>query len=290
MAAMRALAIAALAAACGGPTQAAAPADDLGYLVWTAAPSQTIWFDADGAERGRADGVWIRTDETLWRLEERTVSRVTTGCELGGGDRPPPGRATAALPTLLSADRQTRVVPWPTELEGTDEYATWDERTVVVASLGDRLFFLDYTDAYACGAHGNQGVAAATYDLPARRLTSTAPRPAEPRLAALADAALTEPVDRLDADGWQIGATVPSWTGDRLGARHLVFVSTCYACGNGEWSSYTWGQWIEDVRLPDDWPRPDPPPAVRAALIGDSPRGLSWGLADATWRATFTPR
>lgn len=288
---MRALLlIASVLVACGGAHPKAAATGEPGFLVWSAQPARTIWFGPDGAQRGAADGIWMATTDGLWRLEERTEERTTTGCEPLGEDKVSPGTAKATYPTLLSGDGKTRVVPWPTDLAGVDEYGSWDEHTAVIASLGDRLFLVSYADGYSCGAHGNVGAMGATFDLSARSLRKHDDRPADPRIAATAEAALTEPVDRLDEDGWQIGMTAPGWRGDELIARHLVYVGACYACGNGEWSSYTWGQWVDDVRVPDDWSRPVLPPPARAALVGDGPRGVSWGTADATWAATFAAR
>jgi hypothetical protein len=283
-------------AACRTPSPAAPDESSaVGYLVWrtTDRTSETQWFDGDGVVRGRANGIYIATDDGLWRVALATTQSPTTGCELvGDGGEVTAGTADLTELTLESVDGASRLVVERLDPTVAAETATFSQSLSVRASLGSRLFIEEFVDVYACGAHGSLNAKAFGYDIATRSRLDHGDHPAPGRLQAVIAAAAT------DADGgglagdsiWRIGEQVPTWSTGALMARDLVYIDACYACSSGDWSSYTWATWIPDVRIPDDWQRGGDLPAMVVTSLqaaGDQPAGVSWATVDAGWSAVF---
>lgn len=308
---------ASLLAACfrGGPAETEAPeagAGDTGYLVWqTTANGEatTTWLDADGRERGRASGRWLAVDGALL-VERRVVrDRATTGCRERDDGTLEAGQAhldevwlerAGAAP---GAAARVAVSPaaWPGDIE---EVAEWTQAVTVRASLGPLVFGERATDVFACGAHGSVGMTAFVLDTRAGHLREVAERPASEALASLIAAAVVAdhaeasggpsggPIEPIDEDArWRLVETLPAWRAGVLGARALAVVDACYACGNGMWSSYTAGVWIDPGAPPAGWTalaRGLPRPVAARLAAGDGrDQGVSWGPVDARWQAAF---
>lgn len=284
-------------AACRGGAPSSPEAGPPDFLVWTDVDDHPVtrWLDASGHERGRAPGLYLAVEGTLWRLEREVSTQATTGCRTDDAGRPVSGHSSLTTIALASVDGRTRLVVTRPEPRAADEYDTYDHGVIIRASLGPLLFGEATVDQFACGAHGSGTVSAFTFDVTTRALLPVAPhRPPPtlaPRIQAAFEAEAIEPLE-VGAAPW-LGESLPRWTDGRLGARHLAYVDTCYACSNGEWSSYTTGLWVEDVGIPDPWAiAAVVPPAIAAIISSPDPvaTGVSWGPPDAGWTQTFASR
>lgn len=266
------------------------------FLVWSAGEGgvTTRWLDGDGHERGRTRGIVVAAGGTAWRVEQASHRRTTTGCAMGDEDATP-GSATLTDLVATTADARTRVVVVRPEASAGDGYQDYDHGVAVMAGLGPRLFGVESVSGYACGAHGGVDDQAFEFDLNQRVHRAITPRVAPDVLGPKIRAAFERAaIEGLEIDSpFKVAESVPVWSDGALTARHLVIIDTCYACGNGEWSSYTSGLWIDDVRIPDEWrAAAGAIPAPVIAAIGNpgaTPTGVSWGVADDAWRALFAP-
>jgi hypothetical protein len=302
-----ALAIAVALTACGGTTVTSIDPEPVdAWLVWSSADGapRTEWLAADGTVRGQTDAIVVVRDGQLHAVVAAIVGVPTTPCEAQEA-------ATAAAPAeATTAGHATRVVLAP--LAGTapplvvhapgipppgaaDEPIAADHRhdAAVTAGLGRFLFLTESTYVYSCGAHGHVAVGASVVDietgepvdLAAGADLTAARATARSQLAAAAvDGDLADLAD--PATAVELGASVPTWTDGRLAMRHLFWVETCYACSDGEWSSYSRATRVDDPALPPALALVGVPPAVAARLSAlPEPRGVSWGKAAATWAA-----
>lgn len=286
-----------LATACrtGAPSTPSEASPD--FLVWSIAddaPAVTRWLAADGTERGRADGIFIAAGDAVWQVKYTAHTITTKGCSMSDDSKPEPGTAHVVDLSLVSADGKTDLVVIRTDPAILDESATYDHTVRLRASLGPLVFGEEASDEFACGAHGTVIVNAFTYDLDGRTHRPFDVRPPPPELGPRIRAAFErEAIEGMDVDSpISLGESLPVWRDGALQARHLAVVDTCYACGNGEWSSYTSAAWVDDVRIPDAWAiAREVPPAVIAQIgnPGVNPTGVSWGVPDPSWRKVLGP-
>lgn len=250
------------------------------YLVWTVDDNDhgtTLWLDAMGNLRGHADGVLIAAAGTVWRLDTRTTTFPLRTCDQIDHDSPAPpagdnGSGTQLLLTPPGGDPLTLNDPW--EDEG---YANLDWSATLEASLGPYVFVETQAITYGCGAHGGEEMNASGFDLGTR---------AEIPLMPGGDRAAAG--EALEADEVQLVETIPAFADGAVGVRHLFIKDDCYACGNGLWSSYTSGAWIDDATLPYPLSKLPSVPRAVAAHATTERAGISWG-PPATWRALFSP-
>ncbi len=302
---LRTALVAALLAACGpaprpAPLSSTAAPDQ--YIVWYEVPApaegdappvtyRSARLDADGAVKAERDGAIIVADNAVWSVVRREDTAPAPSCkELGDpdGDAAP---GSASLEILELAEQGgARTVPLTPRALPHDmviEVHELEASSAVVASLGPYVFVRGATSTYACGAHPSSSGTAAIIDVrTGREIIGLS----KAELAALQEAANTavaadigglgdgDEAVRFDDGIAAYAATAPSWQGGALHARHLWYASTCYACGNGEWESYTWATWVDAPTWPKALAEVAPiPPAVGRWIAGHPGAvGVSW--------------
>lgn len=268
--------------ACGGPAtspRTAAATSDEGWLAWSAVDegsARTTWLDARGQPVGEREGIVIATGEDLVAIERRVETVALPTCEELEASRPAAGGGETGIRTRLVAvslsSGEQRTLVEPLDVAGA---AQLRHEVVPVASLGPYLFARETADVFACGAHGNVEVAMRVLDLrtglPVElEVPDEADLRARARDALLAEAegALDEP---LELDAVRRVATFPVLEDGRLGVEHVLTAEACYACGDGEWSSYTRATHLRGAQLPP-----------RLATHASIPPDVSRWLADHT--------
>jgi hypothetical protein len=204
----------------------------------------------------------------------------------------------ASLTTLRLVDRDRAIAL--ADGAADDEVADLHHGASVVGGLGRYVIVVESEYVFACGAHGNEDVQARTIDATTGAEVAPWVSIAEvDAAAARARAALISPGALTDGDALgeaQLGVTVPTWTDGRVGVSHLIYFDTCYACGNGVWSSYTSGGWAAGDKVPAavaNEARDVPAPVARAlssiSAPSDAPAqaGVSWGAVTSAWTAAF---
>jgi hypothetical protein len=299
--------------ACGGTAITSTDPEPVdAWLVWSSADGapRTEWLATDGTVRGATDAIVVVRDGQLHAVVTGIVGVPTTSCEAQDAAAADAGTAPVEPTEPTGAGLATRIVVAP--LAGTappvevvpanvptpgaaDEPIAADHRhdAAVTAGLGRFLFVTESTYVYSCGAHGHTAVGSRVVDLetgePIDLMAgvdlATARDTARRQLAdAAVDGDLADLAD--PATPVELGASVPTWTDGRLAMRHLFWVETCYACSDGEWSSYSRATRVDDPTLPPALALVGVPPAVAARLSAlPEPRGVSWGKAAATWAA-----
>jgi hypothetical protein len=239
------------------PVSAASP----DALVWTlddAGAPTTRWLTADGdagyRELGTAPAILIASGADLWRWGTKTEAVQTVGCD-HLGNQPGEGAALRAFVERVGSGERVEVVA-PSDARGdVTDVNELQQSASPVGSVGSYLFVKEAVYAYSCGAHGSTGVSLTTWDLEARtrgELLEPAERAAiDGNEAATArtqlppfDAALT-PED-VAYQGPLVGYGAHGW----LHVDHAFTTFACYACSDGEWSSYSTSVRIPAVRLP----------------------------------------
>jgi hypothetical protein len=307
---LAALAVTVALGACGGTTVMSTDPEPVdAWLVWSSADGapRTEWLAADGTVRGQTDAIVVVRDGQLHAVVAAIVGVPTTPCEAQeAATADAPAEATTAghatrvvLAPLAGAAPPLEVLAPGVPTPGPDQPVAADHRhdAAVTAGLGRFLFLTESTYVYSCGAHGHVGVGASVVDietgepvdLVAGADLTAARATARTQLAAAAvEGDLADLAD--PATAVELGASVPTWTDGRLAMRHLFWVETCYACSDGEWSSYSRATRVDDPGLPPALALVGVPPAVAARLSAlPEPRGVSWGKAAATWAAELPP-
>lgn len=308
---LRTALVAAVLAACGpaprpAPLSSTAAPDQ--YVVWYEVPTpatgdepatvtyRSARLDADGKVLGERDGAILVANNAVWTVARRAHTEPAPSCkELGDPDGDPePGSASLEILELVEQGG-ARTVPLTQRALPHDMVAAVheiDASNAIVASLGPYVFVRGATSDYACGAHPSASGTAAIIDARTGREVIGLSKDEQAALQAAANAAVDADIGgmgdgdavRFDEGKAAYAATEPSWEGGALHAKHLWYASTCYACGNGEWDSYTWGTWVES-RV---WPKALTevtaiPPAVGAWIATHGGAvGVSWadpGLA-----------
>lgn len=231
---------------------AALPADMV--VVWSpgdAPQSRVFRVAADGAVTDVASGpgIVVVADNVAYRFAEKQKQVTLIVCPHLA---PPEG---APLPTAdilaadleqLGADTHRILVPFP----DTEGVASIDHSISLDAQVGPYLFLTEGQEIYACGAHGNVLVRAKVADVTASTAAPVLTKDERARvLATLGPVALKRLHDKGVAD---LGADAdytpdkvdlvsiePSWISGHLRVGVRFAADACYACGDGEWSSYT---------------------------------------------------
>jgi hypothetical protein len=296
---MRWIALSLAAAGCGAAPAVVAPianrppAPDA-YLVWSApadgAPT-TRWVDVDGQVVGTAPGIVIASGATLYRLVTHEVTTKLQTCEQIDAEStdPPAGEDGKGLLISLEPIGGGAAIALNTAVSS-EHMAEMDWGSTLVGSLGPYLFVEDAHDAFACGAHGGHDVAARVFDLGQRAQVAAFAGDAEAAKPAIYDRAWPElkgPADGF-SDQLHVGEVVPAWSGGVLAPRWLIWTDTCYACTQGDWSSYTASVWLDHGPVPAPMAALPRVPTAVAGMLDDGERvGVSWGTAGAAWQATF---
>lgn len=234
-------------------------------LVWTRDKQGVAWtyqVQPDGKADARLEGIHIATRRGRWTWVTKTLDVETEPCDLSLGSRHPAQGGTATRASVVGSGDREQVIVDP-DIGCGGEHCPNEVRHDArpVASLGPYLFVEQSGYSYACGAHGFTNVSFLVWDLDSGRsvdLIGQLPN----HDALVADAARLFAEDAVDrpvfGDGKaEVTEVVPSFdpaTG-KVGLQAQLTVPTCYACGDGLWSSYT-----RSVRVKT------PPPAPLASL------------------------
>lgn len=236
------------------------------WLVWTrSATGRTLThrLDAEGRETASHDGVRLAVDGAEWIWATERIEVPTSPCALADDaapvDDPLPGHATRVTLRPLAGGDARVVVAGPAVADA----AELEHGATLVASVGSLVFVRESTWVYACGAHGSTSASALVWDA-----ARGAPVDLSRELGALdvERQRAREAFDvRADDDGSpfldegegdeapaiDFAELVPRWDGARglaLGVR--MTTSTCYACSDGQWSSYTTSVVVDAARAP----------------------------------------
>ncbi len=206
-----------------------------------AAPT-TYALANDGTVLSQMPGIHIYSAGTEWTSDVTVEEVPTAPCESRPDEAPEKGRGVRVR--LVPAD--TRRAPLELVAPVADGSANQVEQSArILASLGPYVFVEDSTYTYTCGAHGNTGMSFAVWNIDQGRRVDL--------LSELPDceALLAEGKRAIDARGGAVDFSRPedpptltellprlAPTGG-IEASALVTVSSCYACTEGGWSSYT---------------------------------------------------
>lgn len=270
-----------------GPTHA---------LVWTATRSgegpdlelglRTRWVviaPEGGVEvRGEVDGLVTATDDGLRRVLPSRADRPGRAC--GGGDTvrverallwgPPGAEASVIDPLAPDADLPA------------DEPYEWLDAVDVDGQIGPWLFVHGTAMDFGCGAHPNTHHAAKVVDLRTGEAWDVLRDEAVRGLVDAVRAELVAPFVAPGPDGTprtevlgvtdlEIARLLPRWTPEGLVVGVQVAAPTCYACGDGRWSSYT----VSEARDLPALPLPFTPWATPPAWLGAVQPADGWSLA-----------
>jgi hypothetical protein len=218
-------------------------------LVWVRDKQGLAWtyqVQPDGKADTRLEGIHIATKRGQWTWVTKTLDVETEPCDLSLGSRHPAQGGTMTRASALgSGDREQVIVDPETGCGG--EHCPNEVRHDArpVASLGSYLFVEQSTYAYACGAHGFTNASFVIWDLDQARavdLVGQVPN----RHSLLADAARLFAEDAADRPVFGEGKAeitellpVVDPSSRSVGFQAQLTVPTCYACGDGLWSSYT---------------------------------------------------
>lgn len=230
--------------------------------LWSGAgeAARTVELAPDGTVRATESGIVMHTRSDAWRVVREGVTVRTAPCDMAFGEGPaaiePAGEGTSERVTLRrERDGAVQVVYDPAHAASQPDEEpphTLTETVSVRATVGPYLFLRVDTQAYVCGAaHENAAARAIVWDVRAGHAVDLAS--AVEDLGAARDAAWTalEASDRAQGggvlledlsarEGVDLGEMLPRY--DRSGELRFGYrmaVETCFACGDGEWSSYT---------------------------------------------------
>ena len=198
-------------------------------------------------------GLFIAAGESIWSWEERTQSsaQIDCACQMearGEGDESDCSVSRDVVSAeLLEVDGSRSIDAFPVQEEYEGEV---EPNPNVLGSTGPILMSADCHYGYFCGAHGSVECQYKAWNL-ATGESVTADQIVRPLSQADQVGLLNEePRDELVTPDTLIGLVEvrPRWgdSGDvRLEA--LYAASACYACTDGEWSSYTIAARHEDA-------------------------------------------
>ncbi|WP_437588614.1 hypothetical protein [Sorangium sp. So ce1000] len=245
-------------------------------LVWGRAgdgPPRTWHLTEGGAVIGEEAGIVVATGRGEWRWEVRDVQVETSACDFGPGDTREPGEGTASRAALVlrgSGARQQVIAP--PDADGSNVI---HHEAEAIGSVGPYLFIEERTYTDACGAHGFEGAAFLVWDADKGAVVDLlAEVPDAPALQGDAKAILDEGEDdpetaRQEQEAPELVQIAPVY--DERGSLQLTAKlarASCYACGDGAWSSYTRSAVVPAERAPE-----------RLAAWASTPAGVQGFLA-----------
>lgn len=222
------------------------------YLVWWAVEegghtTALVRAGREGHEVvAEGEGLLVAAGETLWSWEESVVETQQADCECvmasDVSEEPPADcgvkrETPVAELVALDGDKVLQVGPRVDSFEG--EY---EPTPSVLGSSGPYLMALTCSYGYSCGAaHGNVDCEWAAWNLE----TAAEMEPSD-FVVSLSEAdqiamLQTDSDEEVDAESLLGMVTVrPDWNEAGELVLHAMYAtSTCYACGDGEWASYT---------------------------------------------------
>jgi hypothetical protein len=286
-----------------GKETAPYPAPTARALVWTKRrgnPPQTWTIDRTGAVIARDDGVRIAANGKVWAWREAPREIGTKACpryddngnELPADETPPLGSGLRATLERVDGGEAIEIVPVANG-EGAQDIR---QSVELVATVGPYLFVRDATYVYACGAHGNVGVGFRVWDVERGAVVWDAsdevsspfvhgPIENDARAQAVGSLAADEDVVAFAENGAiqaSLTEILPSYSaGAELRVVLQFTAPTCYACSDGDWSSYSRSSRQTTRSIPQmlrAWTTA--PPAIRA-FVDAHPDLVVGGWSDA---------
>jgi hypothetical protein len=194
--------------------------------------------------------VLIAAGNEVWRWGTKAESVATIACpELAQ----PPGEGAVVRGFVERVGSNERIeVIAPNAAPDVNEVS---QSLALVGSVGPYLLVKESTYLYSCGAHGSTGVSLTTWDLSARAqgdLLDPAERlalDANERTVAQAKLPTFDAPLTLEDVSFQ-GTLVAYGAHGGLRVEQAFTTFACYACGDGEWSSYTASILVPAARIP----------------------------------------
>lgn len=259
-----ALAIAALTGCAGRAPPAGFPEEieerGTSGLVWIVGPDgahRTLWVSTeDGrplASQPIEGPLWAE-GSMLWQWAVEQVEVPLHACD-EGDERPEPERVGTAIAQRVvlreltqSVELEIRPAPAPHPVRGLAHEVR------PVASVGPYVFVVEELDLDACGAHPYVEAAAFVWDLESAQRAELL---TERERAAIAEVEARRAESELarrseDVEEVRLVAMEPRWSEAReLAVAYRFVADACYACGDGEWGSYTIATRVGAVELPE---------------------------------------
>ena len=194
----------------------------------------------------RVSGIEIATRTGTWRWITDEVTVATEPCD----DESPPQEGSSTRAALARSPKVKQVIfDPPTTTEATVLSGSVD----LVGSLGPLLFIEQGESTYNCGAaHGGHSASFLVWDAErAEAVDVLKDLPDEQEIfarAVEAFAAAEEP-EKVDDQSFEITELRPVFHDGELSFEAQVTIDACYACSDGNWSSYT-----KSVRVPAEIP------------------------------------
>lgn len=232
-------------------------------LVWVSqgerGPLHTFYLAADGALRvlKEREGATIVTShgELTFKAEEKEVK--LNGCEHVDGAPRTPSVGTVMNAMLLQSNGQVaqKIIDFYDGGFGAEpDIDELGHYVVLTGSIGPYLFIREGAYSFSCGVHGNASASAMVWDANAGKPIDFLPELADAeKLVAQAK----EKLDEIDKDeGGPDEANEPGFAQfipvySEHGALRIDVQFArwaCYACSDGEWSSYT-----RSAIVPTNW-------------------------------------
>ena len=251
------------------PVEVAPPPEDgaVSLLLWgrdADGGAYTWWLESDrhgGWDVVEAEGIYVASGDALWQwITETEELPLGMDCDLFDQGGEPPvdtGRTgTGVRATLARVGGEERITVMEPAREVAFDTADYGESVRLEGSVGPVLFVHRSAWDYACGAHGGEMHSFLAFDLSQRSAAALydtdASEALTQRLRGEAWAALQQ--DMPFAEGpEELSLTVhrPVFAEDgRLLLDHQLTASTCYACSDGDWDSYTTSSHVRDEALP----------------------------------------
>lgn len=241
----------------------AEPLDGTEILVWATqgenGPMRTFYLAAEGGLRilRQFDGATIVTShgELTWKTQEKELK--LNGCAQADGSPRTPSKGVIMSATLVKSNGQVAQKVVEADDGGFGPNPDIDELghfVTLTGSIGPYLFIREGSYAYTCGVHGNATAASMVWDANAGKPIDFLPELADAKK--LVDTAQKK-LDEIDqeqggpenTDEPAFARFIPVYSEHGALRIDVQFVRwACYACSDGQWSSYT-----RSAIVPTNW-------------------------------------
>lgn len=264
------------------PVVEKAPAPvEASFLVWardTVGEARSYRLDDKGTVLETVEGIVLQVDGNEWRWQEERLIQdgdIAKGCGEGeaseGGDD---GKSFVTRATIARTDGELSQLIVDPET-GEQEAGDFEHEVSLIRSIGPLLFIRQATHVYGCGAHGNLGASAFVWDI--SKNAEVELRTELGKLGSLkreAEELMASDDDPIASEDEEVtlAELFPSFTpqGDiELRLRFTGFA--CYACSDGEWSSYTKSVLLPSPKLPKTLAAHGQAPEAVRAFIAKHP-------------------
>ncbi|MEM9191192.1 MAG: hypothetical protein AAGF12_18565 [Myxococcota bacterium] len=192
------------------------------------------------------DAILLEAGGRRFEYREEPISISLRPCEFDEDTDANEGTVTRSTLVDLETGAELLLKNGP-ELDDADAPADLTHSYELVAGVGPYLFFREETYAYHCGAHGSSTAGADVFDLERREfitlLDENERSALTPELQRRAFATLDHGdesfIEAESAQDLELVAHWPLFTHNALLVEHQLVGSTCYACSDGLWGSYS---------------------------------------------------